>query len=76
MMTLVLLGLVMFDMALEAFENYLHRLKGRFHRRLHNKVRGRICHDNSGRNLAVSYVGEPIISTGLKYFISHFYSAP
>lgn len=39
MMTLVLVGLVIFDLLLESFEHYLHHHKGRFHQRLLKKVR-------------------------------------
>lgn len=38
MITIVLLGLVCFDLALEAFEHYLHHHKRRFHKRLFDKV--------------------------------------
>lgn len=37
-MSLVLLGVAIFDFLLEKFEDYLHHNKGRFHRRLLHKV--------------------------------------
>lgn len=38
MLTIVIVGLVLFDLVVETYEHYLHHHKGRFHQNLFKKV--------------------------------------
>lgn len=38
MLTIVIVGLVLFDLVVESYEHYLHHHKGRFHQNLFKKV--------------------------------------